>query len=271
MTDMKKVQIMRMKRMNKIGNAAKRAEKECLNKGRSRYKGLNVKLRRAWKQFLRNYLGLFAVLLTVVTMTSCDGHRDFPDTSMKVGHVLCTDGRVMSLEDCESQGKEAIAVVFYVNNGSNERISGNGYVVYLHDMAPKALADSIGIAQGTSADMTAYDGNANTFSIYAATGCGSPATEAVFDMWRYGQSAYIGSVAEMRLLHDTKPYINDVIKTLGGEPLPDDAEEAWYWTSTEVDGQQTAKAWLYSLGSGAIQETPKIQPHKIRPIVTLNE
>ncbi|MDY5681501.1 MAG: DUF1566 domain-containing protein, partial [Prevotella sp.] len=42
------------------------------------------------------------------------------------------------------------------------------------------------------------------------------------------------------------------------------------WTSTEVQGQETAKAWLYSLASGSIQETPKTQPHKIRPIITLN-
>ncbi|KAA5304427.1 DUF1566 domain-containing protein, partial [Phocaeicola dorei] len=36
-----------------------------------------------------------------------------------------------------------------------------------------------------------------------------------------------------------------------------------------VEGQATAKAWLYSLGSGAIQETPKWQPHKARPIITI--
>ena len=35
-----------------------------------------------------------------------------------------------------------------------------------------------------------------------------------------------------------------------------------YWTSTEVEGQQTVKAWLYSTASGAMQETPKTQAHK---------
>lgn len=189
---------------------------------------------------------------------------------MKVGHVLCTDGQVVSLSDCERLGKEPIAVVFHVNTDNNDRISGNGYAVYLHDIERREFADSIGIAQGTSADISAYDGNSNTFAIFAATGCESPAGQAVFDMWRYGQSAYIGSVAEMRLLYQSKPYINGVIAALGGKPLPDEAGESWYWTSTEVDGQQTAKAWLYSLSSGAIQETPKLQAHKVRPIVTLN-
>lgn len=260
---------MQMKRMNKIDKAARRAEKEYIKKDRSRNKGLKVRLQRAWKAFMRNYVGLFAILM-IASLTACDAHRDFPDTSMKVGHVLCTDGKVMSQDDCERLGKEPIAVVFHVNTGNDERIGGHGYAVYLHDIDRKEFTDSIGIAQGTSADISAYDGNSNTFAIYAATGCGSPAGQAVFDMWRYGQSAYIGSVAEMRLLYQSKPYINGVIAALGGNPLPDEAGESWYWTSTEVDGQQTAKAWLYSLSSGAIQETPKLQAHKVRPIVTLN-
>lgn len=50
----------------------------------------------------------------------------------------------------------------------------------------------------------------------------------------------------------------------------DSTGDYWYWTSTEVEGQQTAKAWLYSIGSGAMQETPKTQAHRIRPIITLN-
>jgi hypothetical protein len=37
-----------------------------------------------------------------------------------------------------------------------------------------------------------------------------------------------------------------------------------------VEGQQTAKAWLYSMSSGAMQETPKIQAHRVRPIITIN-
>ena len=99
----------------------------------------------------------------------------------------------------------------------------------------------------------------------------SPMAEAVFDLWRYGQSAYVPSVAQMRLLYALREVVNPVIERCGGQPLPDEADDCWYWTSTEVEGQQTAKAWLYSLGSGAMQETPKIQAHKVRPIITLNE
>ena len=83
---------------------------------------------------------------------------------------------------------------------------------------------------------------------------GSPLAKSVFDLWRYGQSAYIPSVAQMRLLHVSKQYVNPIIKKCGGEPLPDEAGECWYWTSTEVEGQ----------------ETPKDQAHKSRPIITIN-
>ena len=115
----------------------------------------------------------------------------------------------------------------------------------------------------------AFDGNNNTHAMYS-TGT-SPAATMVIDMWPYGQSAYIPSVAQMRLLFHTKDAVNQLVEKCGGTPIPDEAEQCWYWTSTEVQGQETAKAWLYSLGSGSIQETPKIQPHKIRPIITLNK
>jgi len=82
----------------------------------------------------------------------------------------------------------------------------------------------------------------------------------VFDLWRYGQSAYIPSVAQMRLLYAIREAVNPIVTKCGGDPLPSESDaDCWYWTSTEVKGQQTAKAWLYSLGSGAIQETPKTQ------------
>ena len=189
---------------------------------------------------------------TALGLVACDEHRDFPDTGMKVGHILCTDGKVMSYEDYSLSGKEAIAVVFHLNR--DEAMAGNGYAVYLHDLAPEAFADSIGIAQGTSADLAALDGNENTFAL-----------------WKYGQSAYVPSVAQMRLLYASREAVNPYIEQCGGMPIPDSANECWYWTSTEVAGQETAKAWLYSTGSGTIQETPKWQAHKVRPIITLNE
>ena len=207
------------------------------------------------------------VLMLVAVLVGCDGHHDPLDTSMKVGHILCTDGKTRSYEDYAASGKEAIAVVFHVNH--DEEINGTGYAVYLHDLAPEAFADSLGIAQGTSADLAAYDGNENTFALYDTDDVSSPMAMQVFDMWRYGQSAYVPSVAQIRLLYAAKEFVNPYIEACGGDPLPKEADGCWYWTSTEVEGQETAKAWLFSMGSGAIQETPKLQGHKVRAIVTL--
>lgn len=221
-------------------------------------KGNRNKTRKAWAA---------VVLMLVAVLVGCDGHHDPLDTSMKVEHILCTDGKTRSYEDYVASGKEAIAVVFHVNR--NEEMSGTGYAVYLHDLPPEAFADSLGISQGTSADLAAYDGNENTFALYDTDDVSSPMAMQVFDMWRYGQSAYVPSVAQVRLLYAAKEFVNPYIEACGGYPLPDEADECWYWTSTEVEGQETAKAWLFSMGSGAMQETPKLQKHKVRAMVTL--
>ena len=216
---------------------------------------------------MKKLFSILAVAATVL-LTACDEHQDFPDTAMKVTHILTTDGKVMPYETYEQSCKQAIAVVFNVNQ--REEMEGNGYAVYLWDMTPKAFADSLGVEQGTSADIAAYDGNENTFALYDTEETASPMAESVFALWKYGQSAYVPSVAQMRLLYAARGIINPVIEKCGGDPLPTEADECWYWTSTEVEGQQTVKAWLYSTASGTMQETPKTQAHKVRPIITIN-
>ena len=200
-----------------------------------------------------------------VAFVSCDEHRDFPDTAMKTCDILCTDGKVVRFEDMQSQGKKPIAIVFHINQTDN--MEGTGYAVYLWDIASAEFSDSIGVKQTTSANVTAYDGNSNTYAMYASGV--SPAADEVFNMWHYGQSAYIPSVAQMRLLYQAKNAVNSYIQRCGGDVISDNPDECWYWTSTEVKDQESAKAWLYSLSSGALQETPKLQSHKVRPIITL--
>lgn len=205
----------------------------------------------------------------VMLCAACDAHIEIPDTAVRPGHVLCNDGTTLSYSQYGISGKQAVAVVF--ETGQHDGTEGNGYAVYLWDIAPQAFADSLGVAQGTSADTEAFDGNTNTFAIYDTRETASPMAEAVFALWYYGQSAYVPSVAQMRVLYAARDIVNPIIERCGGDILPSaDNADCWYWTSTEVEGQETAKAWLYSLGSGAVQETPKNQPHRVRPIITLN-
>ena len=205
-----------------------------------------------------------------MALAACDAHIETPDKTVRPGHVLCDDGEARTYEQYKASGRQAVAVVF--DTGRHGETKGNGYAVYLWDIVPTAFADSLGVEQGTSADTEAYDGNMNTFALYDTRETTAPMAEAVFDRWPYGQSAFIPSVAEMRLLYAAREVVNPVIEQCGGDTLPtDNAGDCWYWTSTEVEGQQTAKAWLYSLGSGAVQETPKTQAHRVRPIITLNK
>lgn len=206
--------------------------------------------------------------VAAVLLAACDAHIDVPDTAVRPGHILCEDGTALSYGEYEQSGKRAIAIVF--DTQRCEGAEGNGYAVYLWEVAPQAFADSLGIAQGTSADIAAHDGNANTFALYDTRETASPMAEAVFDLWRYGQSAYVPSAAQMRLLYAMREAVNPMIRKCGGDPLPQADDDCWYWTSTEVKNQETLKAWLYSLGSGAMQETPKTQAHRVRPIITIN-
>lgn len=137
-----------LNRMNKIIHRVNTRRQTDIRSGN---KGLKVKWRRTWKMLRSNYFVMSALVLSAA-LASCDGHHDIIDTSMKVGHVLCTDGRVMPLEECDRQGKEPIAVVFHL--GNDEKTEGKGYAVYLHDLQDEAFADSVGVAQGTSATCT---------------------------------------------------------------------------------------------------------------------
>lgn len=124
--------------------------------------------------------GLLVAVAVGMTLVSCDAHVEFPYTTMQPCHILCTDGKVVTLDQCEAQGKLPIAVVFYVNqSGSNEH-EGTGYAVYLWDIATDMFADSLGVKQNTSASLTKYDGNSNTFAIYNTRDMGSPLADAVF-------------------------------------------------------------------------------------------
>lgn len=207
------------------------------------------------------------MLAAIAVLASCDAHVDYPDTGLKIGHVLYSDGKTGPAKQQGISTGTPVAVVFDV---SHDNDSSTGLAVWLHDLPDMSIADSIPVMQGTSASLDDRDGNANTYALYSARDVHSQLASAVFDMWSKGQSAYIPSVAEMRVLHDALPCISGIIAALGGDALDDGTDGCWYWTSTEVEGQQADKAWLYSMTSGSIQETPKTQPHRCRPIITLN-
>lgn len=216
------------------------------------------------KKCLTTILGLGVLL----SMGACDcEHNLEPQDPFRLGWIVCTDGQVLSFCDYKESGKDAIAIVYDVVHDPESEISG--YAVYLDDAIPAAFCDSLNVKQGTSADLYALDGNENTYSMYANQDAKSPLAQSVFDMWKYGQSAYVPSIAQLRQIQSVKDFLNPRIMYIAGDTLPDASNECWYWSSTEVKGQESDKSWLFSMHSGAIQETPKDQVHKCRPVITL--
>lgn len=171
------------------------------------------------------------------------------------------------MDKFKQSDKEAVGIVFHVNRSPDA--DNLGYAVYIHDMEPLAFADSLGIDQGTSASLTDEDGNENTYSLFNNDEVKSPIAIRTFDLWSYGQSAYIPSVRQLSYLFSVRHQINEYINQVRGTPINLNPGECWLWSSTEVEGQKENKAWLYSMQSGTIQETPKDQPHKSRPVISI--
>lgn len=184
--------------------------------------------------------------------TSCHCEHEEDDgllSSLQVGNVVCSDGNILSMDKFKQSDKEAVAIVFHVNRS--------------------AETDNLGIDQGTSASLTDEDGNENTYSLFNNEEVKSPMAIRTFNLWSYGQSAYIPSVQQLYYLFTLRHQINECITEVGGTPINLNPGECWLWSSTEVEGQKENKAWLYSMQSGTIQETPKIQEHKFRPVISL--
>lgn len=203
-------------------------------------------------------------------LTSCHCEHEEDDgllSSLQVGNVVCSDGNILFMDKFKQSDKEAVAIVFHVNRSPDA--DNLGYAVYIHDMEPLAFADSLGIDQGTSASLTDEDGNENTYSLFNNDEVQSPMAVRTFDLWSYGQSAYIPSVRQLSYLFAVRYQINECITEVDGTPINLNPGECWLWSSTEVEGQEENKAWLYSMQSGIIQETPKDQPHKSRPVISI--
>lgn len=216
----------------------------------------------------RSVLPIGLLGMTALASCDCDHEEDMSAISeLQVGSVVCADGTVLSEKRFEESGKEAMGIVFYVD--SDNELGNLGYAVYIHDIEPLAFADTLGVDQETSASLSEEDGNENTYSLFHCEDVASPMAIKVFDMWCYGQSAYVPSVRQLAYLFQNRYHINERITAVGGTPISFEPGDCWLWSSTEVEGQKESKAWLYSMQSGFILETPKDQPHMFRPVISI--
>lgn len=207
------------------------------------------------------FVGMVAML---PFLASCDNHtfEDMSWHSWVPGMVYCSNGDVTTYEKCMAEGNVPEAVLFYVD--SNNEISGIAYAVSLKDYDSKAFStqDTTYFVQGTSANITQFDGETNTTAL-RYNQIESPIAKSCHPKY------FIPSVAEMYKLYSARNVVNATIRQCNGDVLPIDNEACWYWTSTECEDSQTDRAWRYSLYSGRFESADKHSEFPIRPIMTI--
>jgi len=204
------------------------------------------------------------MMLSIILFASCDQHEieDLSWHSWKAGMVYSTNGDVTTYENCIEKGNKPEAVLFYIDY--NNEISGIAYAVTLKDCEAGAFIDpdTIPVAQNTSADAGSLDGESNTTSLRYGQ-ISSPIAQNVSPKY------FIPSVGEMYKLYAARSIVNSTISQCGGDILPVDAENCWYWTSTEQEGAVTDRAWRFSLYSGRYESEDKHNSHPTRPIMMI--
>lgn len=211
-------------------------------------------------------LSMMLMIAITIFSTSCDNHEPI-DRDIHVGYVLCNDHSCMDTVSYFNQTKrKAVGVVFA------EKTDEHPALAVMFDEVNEVFCDSVGMVNGTSTDVTSFCGFKNTVAIYnsysAETGKGSPLAMEMINFHANGQSDYLPSVAEQRLLASSSRVINPVLERLGGTPIALEGD-CWYWTSTEVEDNPGVQAWLCSADNGRFLPTPKTQRHKARAIVEI--
>ena len=211
-------------------------------------------------------LSMMLMVAITIFSTSCDNHEPI-DRDIHVGYVLCNDHSCMDTASYFNQTKrKAVGVVFA------EETDDHPALAVMFDELNEVFCDSVGMVNGTSTDITSFCGFKNTVAMYnsysAETGKGSPLAMEMINFHADGQSDYLPSVAEQRLLASSSRVINPVLERLGGTPIALEGD-CWYWTSTEVEDNPGVQAWLCSADNGRFLPTPKTQRHKARAIVEI--
>lgn len=211
-------------------------------------------------------LSMMLMIAITIFSTSCDNHEPI-DRDIHVGYVLCNDHSCMDTASYFNQTKrKAVGVVFA------EKTDDHPALAVMFNEVNEVFCDSVGMVNGTSTGVTSFCGFKNTIAMYnsysAETGKGSPLAMEMINFHTNGQSDYLPSVAEQRLLASSARVINPVLERLGGTPIALEGD-CWYWTSTEVEDNPGVQAWLSSADNGRFLPTPKTQRHKARAIVEI--
>jgi hypothetical protein len=213
----------------------------------------------------------FLLPALVALLTSCVHEEPVYDESMKVGYVLIEDGRMIAPWSVDAAAVP-VGVVFAVRHDT-------AFVVALRDNGKAAyLADTL-FSQSAGTGILDLDGEANTALLINeiaevnASGKSSTAfhVPAAESCWSYkpGITAwYLPSIAEMRMLSESLPRIEPVIRDIGGTGF---AREQ-YLSSTQ-DGTNEAtkitKCYAIDMQNGYVTSVSKQERHFVRPVLKI--
>lgn len=220
------------------------------------------------------------LLLSAMLMVSCDDHEAL-DLGIHPGHILCDDGTVVSEDSFfQMERKNAVAVLFTEQLAATSTHPTRFLGVLIREVPQLQFCDSTSMTQGTNTDTSLPVGDLNTIAMQnsydSKSGKGSPLADYVFANHSYGQSDFIPSTREMKMLYIQCETVNRVLRRLHDERDMDvdllctdsGTDKCWYWTSTEVEANSSRQAWLFSMASGTPHETPKVEYHISRAIVS---
>lgn len=229
-------------------------------------------LRERIKMWLM-YFAFIGILLGVVVLSSCDSHEPV-DTHVYVGHVLCDDHSVMSLEDYLAQDRvRCVGVVFAEPDDAHGTLA-----VMLQEAEPLQYADTLR-SVSASTDVTAFDGYNNTVLMSTGSNGHSPLAQYALEHHTFSQSDYIPSCGELRLLSLSASRVNQVMAVLKGRHpdmridllnLSSEGGRCWYWSSTEDAVNQKEMAVVVSMSTGGYMPAYKTNHYSSRMVVTVN-
>lgn len=231
---------------------------------------------------MNRYIYILSLFVGVFFLSSCDEHEAVAAVDMYYhpGYIVCDDGEVYSsVEELKESNSKAFAVI------CSELLDDTRYLAVLLTEQEDLAFCTAYTSTGASYDISAYNGFSNTVAMQSVNSIDSTSVPGIklkiecpvalnaFNSHAVGQSDFLPSVAELRMLYSNKYVVNKTLSSLAQEGYDVDLisyntpEKGWLWTSTEVEENPTNQAWLFSMFSGTMQETPKTQEHPSRLIM----
>ncbi|GHT53640.1 hypothetical protein FACS189451_03820 [Bacteroidia bacterium] len=208
-------------------------------------------------------------------MTICWGCEEYIapiDTTLQPGHILCSDGSLVHPSYFAESGKEAIGIVFWINEQNDPTIPEKGFAVSLQDSPHIYWANINEHVDNVSSNETDFLGAANTVAIISwgqKDSIPTPAADYTLFFSPHNVTGwFIPSAGQMKAIHSSINKIYSSLEVVGGEKF----SNIWYWSSTE-DGTGSAApdqyALIVSLTEGRVTNSDKKLNHPVRPVIAI--